>query len=212
MRRNRTIIQALIGATVVTGGAIALAPSASAITTPIETIGPATITRSTFLGLASYRIAEVSPTGSLTLTTGVNFTNGKALGDGGAIPNFGAVTLTKSSLSGNYASRDGGGLANADTASGTAPAATFTRSPVSNNTAGRNGGGIYNGLRGTLTTSGVSEATTLTQTVVTTNTAVRDSGGVYREGGTMTTTNSPISANTTNNCVGSAPGVPDCTH
>jgi hypothetical protein len=290
MRRNRTIIQALIGATIVAGGAIALAPSASAITipvacsqndlvaavnqanstsaadtlvlasnctyrmtsshgsnangqealpvitTPIEMIGPATITRSTFLGLASYRIAEVSPTGSLTLTTGVNFTNGKALGDGGAILNFGAVTLTRSSLSGNYASRDGGGLANADTASGTAPAATFTRSPVSNNTTGRNGGGIYNGLRGTLTTSGVSgspmeingnlatsgrgggiaavasEATTLTQTVVTTNTAVRDSGGVYREGGTMTTTNSPISANTTNNCVGSAPGVPDCTH
>jgi hypothetical protein len=221
MRRNRTMIQAVSGAAIVAGGAIAPAPSASAITIPvacsendlvaavnqanstsaadtlvlasdctyrmtsvhgsnangqealpvittaIEMIRPATITRSTFLGLASYRIAEVGPTGSLTLTTGVNFTNGKALGDGGAILNFGAVTLTKSSLSGNYASRDGGGLANADTASGT---------------------------------------------VVTTNTAVRDSGGVYREGGTMTTTNSPISANTTNNCVGSAPGVPDCTH
>jgi hypothetical protein len=289
MPRNRTIVQALIGATIVTAGTIALAPSASAITipvacsqnalvaavnkanatsaadtlvlasgctyrmtsshgsnangqealpvitTPIEMIGPATVTRSALLGLASYRIAEVSPTGSLTMTTGVAFTNGKAVGDGGAILNFGAVTLTKSSLTGNYASRDGGGLANADTASGTAPAATFTRSPVSNNTAGRNGGGIFNGLRGTLTTTGVSgspmdmkgntatsgrgggiaaiasNATTLTQTAVSTNRAVTNSGGVYRQGGTMTTTNSPISANTTNNCVSSAPAVPNCT-
>ncbi|MDT7711743.1 MAG: hypothetical protein QOG46_432 [Pseudonocardiales bacterium] len=34
-------------------------------------------------------------------------------------------------------------------------------------------------------------------------------GGVYREGGTMT--NSPITANTPNNCVGSNPAVPNCT-
>ena len=289
MPRNRTIVQALIGATIVTAGTIALAPSASAITipvacsqnalvaavneanatsaadtlvlasgctyrmtsshgsnangqealpvitTPIEMIGPATVTRSAPLGLASYRIAEVSPIGSLTMTTGVAFTNGKAVGDGGAILNFGAVTLTKSSLTGNYASRDGGGLANADTASGTAPAATFTRSPVSDNTAARNGGGIYNGLRGTLTTTGVScspmdikgntatngrgggiaaiasTAATLTQTAVSTNRAVLNSGGVYRQAGTMTTTDAPITANTLNNCAGSTPAVPNCT-
>jgi hypothetical protein len=36
-------------------------------------------------------------------------------------------------------------------------------------------------------------------------------GGVYRQGGTMTTTNSPITANTPNNCVGSSPAVPTCT-
>jgi hypothetical protein len=55
-----------------------------------------------------------------------------------------------------------------------------------------------------------STATTLTQTAVTTNRALLTAGGVYREGGTMTTTNSPISANTPNNCVGT-PAVPNCT-
>lgn len=201
------------------------------ITTPIEMIGPATITRSSLL---VFRIAEVSSTGSLTLTTGVALTNGSAVGDGGGILNHGAATLTKSSLSNNTATGNGGGLANADTPSGTAPAATFTRSPVTNNTALLgNGGGIYNGNRGTLTTTGVSgspliitgntairgggiaainsTATTLTQTSVTVNHAVLTAGGVYRQGGTMTTTNSPITANTPNNCVGSVPAVPGCT-
>jgi hypothetical protein len=281
MRRIRTTIRALIGATVIAGGMVALTPAAQAITipvacnenalvaavtqanstpakdtlvlaggctytltaphdglttglpvitTPIEMIGPATITRTSAL---LFRIAEVSSTGSLTLTTSVALTNGSTLGDGGAILNRGAVTLTNSSLSGNFATLNGGGLANADTPSGPRPAATFTRSPVSNNTALLRGGGIYNGIRGTLTTTGVSgsplvitgntgsegggiaavnsTATTLTQTAVTTNTAILTAGGVYRLNGTMTTTNSPISANTPNNCVGSSPAVPNCT-
>jgi hypothetical protein len=55
-----------------------------------------------------------------------------------------------------------------------------------------------------------STATTLTGTTVTTNVGILG-GGVYRQGGTMTTTNSPISANLLNNCVGSAPAVPNCT-
>ncbi len=281
MRRIRTIIRALIGATVIAGGMVALTPAAQAITipvacsenalvaavnlanstaaadtlvlaggctyalalphgglanglpvitTPIEMTGPATITRASLL---LFRIAEVSTTGSLTLTTSVALTNGSAVGNGGGILNFGAVTLTGSSLSGNFATFNGGGLANADTPSGTAPAATFTRSPVSNNSALLSGGGIYNGERGTLTTTGVSgsplvitgntavvngggiaavssTATTLTQTAVTTNLAL-GAGGVYRLGGTMTTTNSPITANLLNNCVGSVPAVPNCT-
>ncbi|REE96797.1 ANTAR domain-containing protein [Thermomonospora umbrina] len=123
------------------------------ITTPIEMLGPATITRSSLL---TFRLFEVRSAGSLTLTTQVSLTNGSAVGDGGAILNRGAVTLTRSSLSGNFATGNGGGLANADTPSGTAPAATFTRSPVSDNTSLLRGGGIYNGLRGTLTTTGVS--------------------------------------------------------
>lgn len=200
------------------------------ITTPIEMIGPAVITRSSVL---PFRIAEVSSTGSLTLTTSVVFTNGSAVGDGGGILNRGAVTLTNSGLIGNVATLNGGGLANADTASGKAPAATFTRSNVTGNTAVLRGGGIYNGVRGTLTTTGVSgsplfildntgsegggvatvnsTATTMTQTAVTVNTALLTAGGVYRLGGTMTTTVSPITANSPNNCVGSAPAVPNCT-
>ncbi len=288
MRRTRTTVQVLIGATIAAGSLIAFAPAAQAITipvacsenalvaavnlanstptsdtlvlaggctygmttshggaanalpvitTPIELIGPATITNASLLGLGLFRIAEVSPTGSLTLTTGVAFTGGNVLGDGGGILNHGAVTLTGSTLTGNTASGNGGGLANADTPSGTAPAATFTNSPVSGNTTLLgNGGGIYNGLRGTLTVTGVSgsplfitgnsagrgggisalnsTATTLTQTAVTNNHALLllgTAGGVDRQGGTMTTTNSPITANTPNNCVGSVPAVPNCT-
>ncbi|HET9138140.1 hypothetical protein [Actinophytocola sp.] len=284
MRTIRTIVRALIGATVVTGGLVALTPAAQAITipvacsenalvaavnlanstaaadtlvlaggctygmttshggannalpvitTPIEMIGPATVTRTSLL---LFRIAEVGPTGSLTLTTGVAFTRGNVLGSGGGILNRGAVTLTGSTLTGNTASGNGGGLANRNTPTGTAPAATFTNSPVSGNTASGNGGGIYNGLRGTLTVTGVtgsplfitgnsagrgggisavnSTATTLTQTAVTNNQAVLllgTAGGVYRQGGVMTTTNAPITANTPNNCVGSVPAVPNCT-
>jgi hypothetical protein len=200
------------------------------ITTQMELIGPATITRTSLL---LFRIFEVSSTGNLTLSTAVAVTNGSAVGDGGGILNRGAVTLTNSSLSGNLATLNGGGLANADTPDGTAPAATFTRSPVTDNTALLNGGGIYNGLRGTLTTTGVtgspmlvgrntgsigggiaavsSTATTMTQTAVTTNVAVLTAGGVYRQGGTMTNNNSPISGNLTNNCLGSVPAVPSCT-
>lgn len=207
------------------------------ITTPIEMIGPATVTNASLLGLGLFRIAEVGPTGSLTLTTGVAFTRGNVLGDGGGILNRGAVTLTGSTLTGNTALGNGAGLANADTPSGTAPAATFTNSPVSGNTTLLgDGGGIYNGLRGTLTVTGVtgsplfitgnyagrgggisavnSTATTLTQTAVTSNHALLslgNAGGVYRLGGTMTTTNSPITANTANNCVSSTPAVPNCT-
>jgi hypothetical protein len=295
MRRIRTTIQALIGATVIAGGMAALTPAAQAatpvacseaalvaavnlanstpdpdtltlysgciysmtashgsatngqealpvITTPIDMTGPATITRAA--SAPPFRIAEVSPTGKLTFTTGVALTNGSAVGlvdgNGGAILNFGAVTLTNSSLSGNTAAAGGGGLANADTSAGTVPTATFTNSPVSNNTA-LVGGGIFNGRRATLTTTGVSGSpllitgnragftgggiaaidstssakattTTLTDTTVTANSAGGfGPGGVYRQGGTMTTTNSPITANTPNNCVGSNPAVPNCT-
>ncbi len=200
------------------------------ITTPMELLGPATITRTSLL---LFRIFEVSATGNLTLSTSVAVTNGSAVGSGGGILNRGAVTLTNSSLRGNLATLNGGGLANADTPGGTAPAATFTRSPVTDNIALLDGGGIYNGERGTLTTTGVTgspmligrntgsrgggiaavnaTATTMTQTAVTTNFALLTAGGVYRQGGTMTNNNSPISGNLLNNCVGSVPAVPTCT-
>jgi hypothetical protein len=203
------------------------------ITTPIEMIGPGgqvTITRSPTALL--FRIAEVSSKGSLTLTNQITLTNGSVAGNGGGILNRGAVTLTGSSLSGNTATGYGGGLANADTPTGTAPAATFTSSRAFNNTALGRGGGIYNGARGTLTFTGISaldvtgnksnaqgggiaavnSTTTLTSMAVTINNALGGAGGVYREGGTMTIpTSTTITANTPNNCVGSAPAVPNCT-
>ncbi len=100
------------GMTTSHGGAANALP---VITTPIEMIGPATVTNASLLGLGMFRIAEVGPTGNLTLTTGVAFTRGNVLGDGGGILNRGAVTLTGSTLTGNTASGNGGGLANADT-------------------------------------------------------------------------------------------------
>jgi hypothetical protein len=222
------------GITTAHGGAANALP---VITTPIQMTGPATITNASLAGLGMFRIAEVGPTGNLTLTTGVAFTHGNVLGDGGAILNHGAVTLTGSTLTGNTATGNGGGLANPDTPTGTAPAATFTNSPLSaNTTLLGDGGAIYNGLRGTLTVTGItgsplfitdnnagrgggisainSTSTTLTQTAVTNNHALLllgNSGGVYRQGGTMTTNNTPITANTPNNCVGSVPAVPNCT-
>jgi hypothetical protein len=195
------------------------------ITTSIEMVGPATITRASTL---SFRIAHVSGTGALTLTTGVAFTNGSVDGAGGAILNHGAVTLTGSSLTGNTATGNGGGLANVVNDTSAAPAATFTGGSVSNNTSGLNGGGIYNGPGDTLTTTGLvltgnsaarrggglaaitSTATTLTGTTVTANTAVLGSGGVYRRDGVMTTTASPITTNTPDNCLDSTPAVPAC--
>ncbi|WIX90273.1 hypothetical protein [Amycolatopsis sp. DG1A-15b] len=154
------------------------------ITTPIEMTGPATVTNASLPGLGMFRIAEVGPTGNLTLTTAVAFTHGNVLGNGGGILNRVAVTLTGSTLS----------------VTGVSGSPLF----VTGNTAGR-GGGI----------SAVnSTATTLTQTAITDNHALLllgNSGGVYRQGGTMTTTNAPITANTPDNCVGSVPAVPNCT-
>jgi hypothetical protein len=189
------------------------------------------ITRSRALGTPAFRIAEVSKTGNFTLKH-VTLKNGLAVGAGGGILNFGAVTLTGSALTNNTASGTGGGLSNADVpAPGTGTAATFTSSTVSGNTASGRGGGLYNGLRGTLTTTSSSvntntsslaqgggiaainsTATTLTSTPVSANHATPGAGGVFRLGGVMTITTSPITGNTPNNCVGSSPPVPSCTN
>jgi len=175
-----------------------------------------------------FRIAEVANTGKLTLKS-VTLNNGSAVGSGGGILNFGAVTLTGSALTNNSATGTGGGLSNADVPTETGTAATFTSSTVSGNSATGNGGGVYNGLRGTLAMSssfvktnvssarggGIaamdSTATSLTSTPVSDNNASLGAGGIYRSGGVMTMTTSPITGNSTNNCVGSSPEVPDCT-
>jgi hypothetical protein len=198
------------------------------ITSTMAIVGtPNIITRSS---LALFRIAEVSSTGNLTFTR-VTLNNGSTLGSGGGVLNRGAVTFTSagSGLTNNKALGTGGGLSNTDTPLGTAPAATFTGSLVQGNIATGMGGGIYNGNRDALTmTSSVvttntsllaqgggiaanTSTTSLTSTPVSSNTATLGAGGVLRLGGTMTTNTSPISANLTNNCVGSSPAVPNCT-
>jgi hypothetical protein len=192
------------------------------------------ITRSGAAGTPTFRIAQVSGgTGKLTLKN-TTLNNGSATGAGGGILNYGSVTLTGSALTNNKASSTGGGLSNVDVPSpGIGAAATFTSSTVSGNTATGRGGGIYNGLRGSLTTTSTSiksnsttgaqgggiaainsTATTMTTTPITINSAnallVGGAGGVFRIGGIMTSTDSPVTFNTPNNCTGSSPPVPGC--
>jgi hypothetical protein len=100
-------------------------------------------------------------------------------------------------VQGNIATGRGGGIYN-----GNRDALTMTSSSVTGNTSLlAQGGGI----------AAVTSTTSLTSTPVSANTAILGAGGVLRLAGTMTTNTSPISANLTNNCVGSSPAVPNCT-
>jgi hypothetical protein len=115
---------------------------------------------------------------------GVTVSGGANPGDGGAIRNFGALTLTGSKVSGSEAAR-GAGIFNFDGAQ-----LTLIRSTVSGNTASDDGGGIYN-RKGRLT---------LLDSTVSANTAQGSSGnggGIYsgREGARATITNSTVSGN-----------------
>jgi hypothetical protein len=169
------------------------------ITTPITLLGGAdsTITRSATA--APFRIAEVTGTGALTLTS-VTFSNGSAVGllglaggDGGGIYNGGAVTLTNSTLSGNHAGARGGGIYNG------LGAATFTSSFVLNNSAGSllsagGGGGIYNN-GGTVTfTSGHLSSNSALGAVL--GLVGGAAGGMYDNGGTVTFSTSFVQSNT----------------
>lgn len=167
------------------------------ITTPITLSGNAnTIARSSTA--PAFRIAQVGPTGGLTLQA-VTFSGGHAAtaghDDGGGILNFGAVTLTGSTLSGNAANGMGGGLHS----TGTSAAATFTNSTVGSNTANQ-AAGIAN-VNGTLT---------ITSSVVNANAATTNPGGIYHVAGSVTLTTSTVTANTPTNCTGSPSPVGGC--
>jgi hypothetical protein len=187
------------------------------------------ITRSGALGTPTFRIAQVGPSGKLTLKN-TTLNNGSATGAGGGILNFGTVTLTGSGLTNNTASTTGGGLSNIGVAApATGTTATLTSSTVSGNVATDRGGGIYNGTRSSLTTTSSSiksnrstgaqgggiaafnvTGITMTTTPITINSAFGGAGGVLRIGGVMTSTDSPVTFNTPNNCTGSSPSVPSC--
>jgi len=167
------------------------------ITTPITFEGNAnTITRAPTA--AAFRIAQVSSTGGITLKA-VTLSDGLATtagqNNGGAILNYGAVTLTGSHLSGNTAGGLGGGVYS----TGTPSAATFTSSTVTANTANQ-GAGIAS-VNGTLT---------LTSSTVTTNAATVNPGGIYYVASSATLNTSTVTANTPTNCTGSPSPVPGC--
>ena len=127
-----------------------------------------------------FRILMVDANGDLTLVN-TRVSGGVVSGgegsDSGGIDNLGTLTLTNSTVSGNTAGDDGGGISNNN--NGTL---TLTNSTVSGNTAGDNGGGINN--NGTMT---------LTNSTVSGNTA--QFGGGIDNDGTMTLTNSTVSGN-----------------
>ncbi len=124
--------------------------------------------------------------------SGMTITGGNAF-DGGGIRNFGTLTVTNSTVSGNTATgfgAGGGGIFNFGTL-------TVTNLIISGNTTNDSGGGISNG--GTLT---------VTNSTVSGNTAALGGGGILNIGGsTLTVTNSTISGNTANGEGGRGGGI-----
>jgi hypothetical protein len=124
--------------------------------------------------------------GSLTLdgltVTGGN--SGASSAGGGIDGEYGAtLTITDSTITGNTAPSNGGGVANGGTA-------TITNSTISGNTAGA-GGGLYGGIA------------TVTDSTVTGNTAQGGGGGgIYAQYGTITISDSTISGNMATNGAG----------
>src|SRR5690349_2615585 len=108
--------------------------------------------------------------------SGVTIRNGGTSGRGGGVYNVGILTLTNSTVSGNNAGDDAGGIINDHGST-----ATVTNSTVSGNNAGDGGGGIRNA--GTLTV--------INSTVSGNNTGV-DGGGIYMFSGTANVFNSTI--------------------
>jgi len=155
----------------------------------------------------------LSEGGLLTLTNSIVRLNTVAVtGNGGGIYNRGsALVILNSAVSSNSADNDGGGIYNTD--SGTV---TLTDSTVSSNSAGRDGGGVYNTNSGGMVTLDAStvngnNATSngsngggiyndsmaiLKNSTISGNTAVFRGGGIFIESsGTITLTNSTVTAN-----------------
>jgi CSLREA domain-containing protein len=150
------------------------------------------------------RVVHVTDSGTAWLS-GLRITGGLATNSGGGIINFGTVTLTNSTLSGNEAP-SGGGIRNLGTL-------TLTKSTVNGNESVGFGGGINNALASTVTVTnstvngnradinggGIVNANTGTVTVknssVSGNSAA-DFGGGINNAGTFTLSNSTVNGNT----------------
>ena len=120
--------------------------------------------------------------------SGITITNGNSDRGGGGIQTFGGdLTVAGSTISGNSAEVDGGGIFS-DT-SLPAKQTTITNSTISGNTAEDDGGGVYN-------SDGLTE---IEFSTITNNTAPDQGGGVASDGDEETSTevlSSIISANT----------------
>jgi hypothetical protein len=119
----------------------------------------------------------VVPAGATVAVSGITITGGSSTGNGGGVDNFGNLTVTNSTVSGNSAA-NGGGIANETKGNLTVVASTFT-----DNTATGAGGAISN--NGTLL---------ITNSTLAGNSAL-DGAGIAN-GGTLTAVNDTIAYNT----------------
>ncbi|WP_459557840.1 beta strand repeat-containing protein [Lacunimicrobium album] len=118
--------------------------------------------------------------GIVTITDTTLSSNNSGYGDGGGIYNYGQMTMTGSTLTGNYANESfarGGGITNLSEL-------TIINSTLSGNTTGGKGGGIANFSNMTLTNSTLSG-----------NTSNSDGGGLYNSSYEDVTINNTIIAN-----------------
>jgi hypothetical protein len=120
--------------------------------------------------------------GTMTIESSTISQNSSAgFGQGGGIENFGQMTITGSTISGNETAADGGGIANRGTLS-------ITSSELDGNMATGRGGALWNSATLTLqqTTLGAAQG----------NTANRGGGGIYNDvAGVLTVTSSVITGN-----------------
>src|SRR5579875_2830507 len=154
-----------------------------AITGSVSIAGDgATITRS---GSAAFRLFEVQPQGSLSLS-GLTLSDGLAdngAQGGGAVFALGALSVTSTTFSGNSAPSATGTSGGAINSSGSLSVSfsTFTGN------SGQEGGGIFNQSTGA--------AATITDSTFNGNTAGTNGGGAIQNFGTATITWSTISGN-----------------
>ena len=153
----------------------------------------------------------------LTIADGLTSTatGGSYAGYGGGLLNLGATTLIGCIVTGNLATIEGGGLANA----GRYDSLTLRHSVVTDNQTGTNGagGGIDNPLFDAVTLSGTTISgnsagtggglvslgvAALSNCTITGNTATSYGGGVYDNDGTIDLTSCTISANTASSGAG----------
>ncbi|HXF06713.1 MAG TPA: choice-of-anchor Q domain-containing protein, partial [Blastocatellia bacterium] len=156
--------------------------------------------------ISEFRIFQVHGTGDLTLEN-VTVENGCAEGSiGGGIVNQGKLSVTDSTISGNQAYSDGGGIFNDANRQ-----MTITRSKISNNLADDDGGGMFNNSGGTVTITGseikFNEADfgggiynqgtldIMGNTTISDNHVFNDGGGIYSDSGMLTITDSTVDDN-----------------
>jgi hypothetical protein len=108
--------------------------------------GTLTVSNSTLANNSASYGGGIQNTGTVTIDTSKLYGNSAVFGGGianGGDSTGGAITITNSSLSGNSASQDGGGIYNYGN-NQYASLVTITGSTLSGNTAGHAGGGIWN--------------------------------------------------------------------